>query len=234
MNQTQDRIIRVARKLFALAAKAGTQEEAHRAAMKARELLSEYSLTMSDVDMAQAEAEMKCREERQTLTTTYTPSWVKNLFCAVRRGFGCDGFLSSTLTATTQARSVIVFLGVEPDVSLASFTFEYLYRIGKRAPGMAGKKEKQKNQWRRGFAVALYSRLVQHEETPQEKALVPIKHTLIGQYKALRHPDLVPALPPAKIDRVTKAFQAGYAHGKAVPMHTPVAGAGGKPLAIGA
>lgn len=235
MNQAQDRIIRIARKLFALAAKAGTQEEAHSAAMKARALLSEYSLSMSDVELAQLEAEMECREERRTLTTAYTPSWVKTLFSGVRRGFGCGGFFSFEHCKNYQTRSAVVFVGVEPDVSLAAFTFDYLYRVGKRCPGMAKKKEKQKNQWRMGFAVALANRLMEYqrqEQTAQENALVPVKDGLITSYVETRYPDLVPSRPIAKTRRVTKAFHAGFVHGSTIALNTPVGGAGKALLAI--
>lgn len=235
MNQAQERIVRLAHKLFALAAKAGTQEEAHSAAMKARALLSEYSLSMSDVDLARAEAEMECREESRTLTTSYTPSWVKVLFSAVRRGFDCGGFYSYECAVSNRTHSVMVFVGVEPDISLASFTFEYLYRIGKRCPRMEKRTEKQKNQWRMGFAVALSHRLVRYrrlELSAQENALVPVKEGMINNYIGSRYPELVPARPPAKQRRSTKAFQAGFVHGFGIPLNTPVSGTGKPLLAI--
>ncbi len=231
MTEAQNRIIRLARKLFALAEKAGSAEEAHSAAMKARTLLSEHSLTMSDVEISNVEESLECREESHTLTTSHAPSWVKILFGGVRRGFGCDGFFSRTYNTETQtARSTTVFVGVEPDVSLALFTFTYLYRIGKRAPGMYKKKEKQKTQWRMGFAVAINKRLQRYEQTSQEKALVPIKEGLVKQYMAIIHPGLVPMLPP-KFKRESAAFIAGYNHGRNVSLDTPV-GASKNLLAI--
>jgi hypothetical protein len=233
MNQAQDRIIRIARKLFALAAKSGTYEEAHSAAMKARALLSEYHLSMTDVELASAEAEMECREERRTLTTPHIPSWVKVLFGGVRRGFGCDGFLSMDMP-NWQTRGAVVFIGVEPDLSLAAFTFDYLYRVGKRCPGMAKKKERAKNQWRMGFAMALSDRLKRHQSqalTAQENALVPVKESLIAGYMERVHPDLVAARPAAKPRRVTNAFRAGFVHGRTIALNTPIE-SGQKPLAI--
>ncbi len=121
MNENQERIIRIVRKLFDLSSGAGTPEEAQSAAMKARRLLSEYSLSLSDVELQKAARELSCSERRQTLTTIYAPSWVKILFGGVRRGFGVEGFF-----AHVGAKRAVTFVGVEPDLSLASYTFEYL------------------------------------------------------------------------------------------------------------
>lgn len=219
MNAEQERILRIVRKLFDLSNGAGTQEEAESAAIKARKLLSEYSLAMSDVELQAAAESLSCSEHRQPLTTRYAPSWVKLLFGGVRMGFGVEGFFSSA-----DERDAVIFVGVEPDVSLASYTFGYLYRIGKSCPGMRKKKERQKNQWRMGFATALCWRLrayQDNEQSRQEKALVPVKDRISKDYIASRYPDLVKMAPVKKV-RTTKAYQAGYEEGRRVQWGKPV------------
>ncbi|MGE4539235.1 MAG: DUF2786 domain-containing protein [Desulfovibrio sp.] len=223
MNEKQERILRIVRKLFDLSNGAGTQEEAQSAAMKARALLSEYSLSMSDVELQAAVEELSCGERQQPLTTPHVPSWVKILFGGVRRGFGVEGIF----TWLGEKRAV-TFVGVEPDLSLASYTFGFLYRVGKRAPGMQKKRERQKNQWRMGFAYALLSRFNEyqhHEQSGQEMALMPMKYDLARDYIADRYPDLVKSVPVKKV-RPTKAYQAGYTEGRRVQWGQPVGGGG--------
>jgi hypothetical protein len=223
MNEKQERILRIVRKLFDLSNGAGTQEEAQSAAMKARSLLSEYSLSMSDVELQAAAEELSCDERTQPLTTTYAPSWVKILFAGVCRGFGVEGFF-----AGIGEKSAVTFVGVEPDLSLASYTFLFLYRIGKRAAGMQKKRERQKNQWRAGFANALFFRFLNyqlHEQSKQETALVPVKNEIIRSYISSNHPNLVEMAPAAK-SRHTKAYAAGFAEGRRVQWGQPV-GTGG-------
>jgi hypothetical protein len=187
--------------------------------MKARELLSEYSLTMSDVELQASKKSLLCRERRQSLATSHAPSWVKLLFGGVRTGFGVEGFFSRV-----NDRRCIVFVGVEPDVSLASYTFDFLYRVGKSCPGMHKKKERQKNQWRMGFATALAGRLrayQSNEQSKQEKALVPVKSKITESYIESKYPDLVKMAPVKKV-RPTKAYQAGLEEGRRVQWGKPV------------
>ncbi len=224
MSEKQERILRVVRKLFDLANGAGTPEEAQSAAMKARRLLSEYSLSMSDVELQAAAEELACGERRQPLTTTYAPSWVKVLFGGVRMGFGVEGFFT-----WAGKKSAVTFVGVEPDLSLAAYTFEYLYRVGKSCPGMQKKRERQRNQWRMGFVTALayrFSEYQHQEQSRQEVALVPIKNRLAKSYIASKYPALVKMAPVNKV-RTTKAYQAGFAEGQRVQWGTPVGTEGG-------
>lgn len=223
MNEKQERILRIVRKLFDLSNGAGTQEEAQSAAMKARALLSEYSLSMPDVEWQAMADELSCEERTQPLTTPHVPSWVKILFRGVCRGFGVEGF-----HGWAGEKRAATFVGVDPDVSLASYTFGFLYRVGKRAPGMQKKRERQRNQWRMGFAYALYSRLNEyqhHEQSRQEMALMPVKHDLARDYIASKYPNLVAGTPIKKV-RPTKAYQAGYAEGLRVQWGQPVEGGG--------
>lgn len=223
MNAEQERILRIVRKLFDLSNGAGTQEEAESAAIKARKLLSEYSLAMSDVELQAAADSLPCSEHRQPLATKHAPSWVKLLFGGVRMGFGVEGFFSSA-----GDRNSVVLVGVEPDVSLASYTFGYLYRVGKSCPGMNKNKERQKNQWRMGFATALVWRFriyQDNEQTNQEKALVPVKNKIAKGYIESRYPDLV-KMAPVKTVRTTKAYRAGFEEGQRVRWGKPVGGTG--------
>ena len=230
MNAEQERVLRLVRKLFDLSNGAGTQEEAQSAAVKARQLLSEYSLTMSDVEIQAAAESLSGSEHEQPLTTKHAPSWVKILFGGVRTGFGVEGFFNSA-----DERKTVIFVGVEPDVSLASYTFGYLYRIGKSCPGMRKKKERQKNQWRMGFATALYWRLrayQENEQSKQEMALVPIKGRISKSYIASKYPDLVKMAPVNKVRTTTKAYQAGYEEGRRVQFGKPV-GSNATPMMLG-
>jgi hypothetical protein len=228
MTDAQERIIRIARKLFALAAKAGTQEEAESAAMKARALLSEYSLQISEVELRQIETDMHCLEKEQRLTTTYVPSWVKTLFQGILQGFVVKGFFTADRYSS---KMTVTFAGVEPDVSLASFTFDYLYRVGKACRGLKTKKEKQRNQWRMGFATALlhrFFRYQRHEQVHQERTLAPVKMNLVEQHMAVAYPDLKLMRPPGKV-RETKAFCSGFEVGTSVKWGTPVGGESKRP-----
>lgn len=199
--------------------------------MKARALLSEYSIQISEVGLQQIKTDMQCQEKEQKLTTTYVPSWVKTLFQGIVQGFVVKGFFTDDRYSSKMA---VIFAGVEPDVSLASFTFEYLYRVGKTCRGLKTKKEKQRNQWRMGFATALlhrFYRYQRYEQVQQETTLAPVKMDLIEQYMAVAHPDLKSMRPPEKV-RKTKAYCSGFEVGTSVKWGTPVGGESAYPAML--
>ena len=148
MDAERQRIIQKIQKLLALSQNNNSLEEAASAAATAQSLLQKYNLSLHNIDLVQ-EGSSLCSEHIALLKSAFTPSWVKLLLGGIQHGFDIEA-----LSVSRMGRVALLFIGVEPDVSVACQLFEYLYGFA-NTHSLPNKSTKQKTEWRAGFAVAV-------------------------------------------------------------------------------
>jgi len=220
MNEERQRIIERVQKLFALAAQNDSPEEAQLAAMRAQELLHKHDLSLSEVEI-QREGSSVCGEQHIQLKQRKTPTWVKFLHSTVGEGFGVENFRGLRLLDT-----LFIYIGVEPDVTIAKQVFEYLYNFIKTY-NLRGKSPTQRNQWRMGFIYAVHTCLEEHNKKKSGDAhscgLMLAKEHITQDYIAKKYNDVKKGrkLPETKISR---SFHEGVAVGMTTPINRPIEG----------
>jgi len=220
VNEERQRIIERVQKLFALAAQNDSPEEAQLAAIRAQELLQKYDLSLSEVEIRRDGSSL-CNEQLIPLKKRKTPTWIKFLHSTVAEGFGVDCFRGLYQTGT-----VLIYIGVEPDVTIAKQTFEYLYNFVETYD-LRGKSAKQKNQWRVGFIYAVNTRLTEQRNKKVDDAhsceLMIAKEQIIKDYISEKYNDIKKArkLPQTKI---SGSFHEGVAVGMITPINRPIDG----------
>ena len=220
MHEERQRIIERVQKLFALAAQNDSPEEAQLAATLAQELLQKYDLSLSEVEI-QREGSSLCGEQHIQLKKRKTPTWIKFLHSTVAEGFGVDCFRGLRLLDT-----LLIYIGVEPDVTIAKQVFEYLYNFIKTY-NLKGKSQTQRNQWRMGFIYAVNSRFIEQNKRKTEDThsygLMLAKEQITKEYISKKYNDAKKGrkLPETKISR---SFHEGVAVGMATPINRPIEG----------
>jgi hypothetical protein len=170
------------KKLLRLA-KSSNEHEAALAAARAQELLSKYNLDGEDFSEREIPKEAGMAE---TATVKKPASWVYQLASAVSGAFDCKYFHSVGMTSN------FVFVGVDVDHEVGTFTFGYLYRTINRLAATFMSKSQQKRLTLKGQRKARLSYCVgvsqvvswklseQRSITPiTTTALVPVKQALI-------------------------------------------------------
>ena len=222
MDTERQRMIERIQKLFALAEQKDSPEEAQLAAMRAQELLQKYDLSLSEAGIKQEGASL-CGEQRVTLEKRNTPTWIKFLHSTVAEGFGVDSLRGQRLLDT-----VLLFIGVEPDVTIAKQTFEYLHNFIVNYD-LRGKTVTQKNEWRMGFIYAVNERLEEKKresaKNPHTTSLVVAKEQITKEYIEQKYNDVKKA-PRLPITEISRSFYEGVAVGKTTPINRPVEGKG--------
>ncbi|MCR4666664.1 MAG: DUF2786 domain-containing protein [Desulfovibrio sp.] len=203
----------------------GNEHEAAAAAAKAQELLSQYNLTMADVEGINHEdrerASLEPCRTRQTLERwAYTLAWYTS------DAFDC-GYYHSCDERTT------VFVGVGADARVCCWTFEFLYRnLQKYARAYVKDldphsllSDRERQILRRSFLVGatetVGSRLLcQKKKTPvTSKALVPVKQRLIDKVYAEAG---VRRRRQRPVRIAEGAYQEGRRTGDSICLSTPV------------
>lgn len=179
MTPEQQRIIVKVKKLLALAKNNIFPGEAEAAALKAQELLHKYNLKLAAAPQQENDPAgvfvpqeaapdptrlFVCSEHVVALREQWLPSWVKLLANGVS-----DVFDVESVRGLQGCYVVVVFIGVEPDVSVACQLFAYLYNFVSSCP-LAGRSSGEKNDWRLGFAVGCAQRLLERKELLQGDA----------------------------------------------------------------
>jgi hypothetical protein len=220
MNEERQRIIERVRKLFALAEQKDSPEEAQLAALRAQELLQKYDLSLSEVEITR-EGSSICSEQHIQLKKRKTPTWIKFLHSSVAEGFGVEPFRGLRLLD-----SLLIYIGVEPDVTIAKQVSEYLVHFIE-SYDLSGKTASQKNQWRMGFIYAVHSRLVEQNRKKSDNAhsygLMLAKEQITKEYIAKKYDGVKKGrkLPKTKISR---SFHEGVAVGMTTPIKRPIEG----------
>jgi hypothetical protein len=217
MDIERERIIERVRKLFTLASQQDSEEEAKAAAMKAREILEKYDLTLSEVEIEKAGPSL-CAEHRIYHKGKKVPLWAKYLVSSVDLGFGVKSFINLSPAG-------YIFVGVEPDVTIARQTFEYLYNYILQHK-LNEYSTKDRNQWRLGFSIAIYRRFeekkIQESKASQIKGIVLAKQNIMDDYISGKYRiQEVKDRTSCKI-QATDAFMRGYHVGTKVPINRPI------------
>lgn len=189
MDAQQEAVVKKVQKLFRLAENAGTDAEAQSAALRAREILSKYNLSLQDVEGFTDE---ECGEQYIIIKKDYCPSHVKVLMSAMDILFSVQSIISGHYDqAARKYYKKIIFVGVGPDATLACQTWDFLTWHAKRKAREYKYNARQQSEYLFYFAASVYRRaneLVEKlkVEVPQETALVPVKGAAIKDY-TVRH-----------------------------------------------
>lgn len=190
------KILAKVKKLFELANNAGSDFEAESAALKARELLKKYDLDYNDIISLKDET---CHENKTVLKTNYMPIYIRYLGAAIPLLYTCRYFWGNEISLTNKSNSkYITFVGIEPDLSLAVFTFHFLNNYALRKAKDHKFKGKQKNDYLKGFSLSIYARfkkIALHKQENEEKGqeLCIIKDDIISRYISREHVGIVVA-----------------------------------------
>jgi hypothetical protein len=118
---TKDEAIDKVRKLLELS-KSPNENEAAQAAAKARQILSNYNLSMADLPLDEIRATLDIMEKAVDEDATLG-IWIQNLLIHVCRGFDCTHIIAKRKEGTK-----VIFIGDEADAEIAASTFEFLKR----------------------------------------------------------------------------------------------------------
>jgi hypothetical protein len=113
-----DKVMRMAKKAFALARNNPNAEEAQSALLKAQEALARYGLAESDIDVNDIPNGYTKEVNTETVweDDKTLPWWADQLSFTISKNFRCTSFLSGK-------RKLIKFIGLKEDVELASEVF---------------------------------------------------------------------------------------------------------------
>lgn len=175
-------IIKKVQKLYRLAEKAGSEEEAQNAMLRAREILCKYNLSITDVNNF---VEEDCEQTIFVIKKNYVPAHCTILANAMCILFQCH-CLHHQNYEQQRNRQGIIFIGVGADAVLAHQTFEFLLKFASRKARERKIDQDARNDYFYGFAHAIIQRALEIKkkitEIPQENALVPLKDGAIKQY----------------------------------------------------
>jgi hypothetical protein len=116
-----------------------------------------------------------------------------------------------------------LFLGVEPDVTVAIQTFEYLYNFVETY-NFSELPTKDMYDWRLGFVVAVKQRLIERKEQQNINAhitdLVLCKNQIAKEYLSSKYSNL--KIHAARTRGVGSSYFDGFQVGKNVPINRPL------------
>lgn len=222
MNEDLENIIKKVQKLYRLADRAGTEEEAHAAMLMARELIAKYELNMADIENFE---ESDCGQEVIVIKKSHIPSHCRLLLNAMRILFQCRTIVHRHHDRQRN-RQAFVFIGVGADALLAKQTFEFLTEFAKRK--IREKQVSNKNDYLFGFALAVFNRVFEMQEQKrkqeqcQEYALIPLKNAAIDQYVDKHYQNLTTSMPPLKKRDFSYDLAAGMNDGNAASLNRQV------------
>lgn len=233
MNDKREQTIEKIKKLLRLS-KSNNEHEAALAAARAQELLSKYNL--DEAEFVEQEIPKEAGMASVHNVVKKPASWVFLLASSVAGAFDCKYYHSS--------RGLVVFVGVDCDHEVASWTFAYLYRsINRLAAVFMGKsqqrrltakgKKKVRLSYCLGCADVVKHKLRQQKEhTPiTTTALVPVKDALI---KARMEQCGVVTEDLKNEDISNRAYWTGRHDGAQIDHKLrAVGGSGQKPLRLG-
>jgi hypothetical protein len=231
---TKDEAIDKVRKLLELS-KSPNENEAALAAAKAREILSNYNLSMADLPIEEIRATLDIMEktvEEETILSI----WIQNLLVHVCQSFDCTHII-----ANQKGKSRIIFIGDSADAEVAAFTFEFLKMEIKRLCSESlpllvkqlGKKWSPRQLEESYFEGAVHrigEKLRKHVEkikkTESEKctALILLKEDLLEEYLEKKFPEWNYAQREQKSGS-PEAFAKGYHDADAIQVRKSIGGA---------
>jgi hypothetical protein len=217
MDAERLRIIERVQKLFVLAEQQESPEEAKVAALRAQEILQKYDMSISEVEIKD-EGFNNCNEHKFELRKLRIPAWVKILHKIVASGFDVRA-----LRNHIEFGCHLMFIGVEPDVTISRYTFEYLFHFVDTY-NFLNLSTKEKNDWRLGFVSAIGTRLRQQQEDRKKNIhitdLVLAKNIIAEQFMAQKYPHVIKARTIVR--QTGRIYHEGYRVGMKTPLYRPI------------
>lgn len=232
MDAKQEEIIRKVQKLLRLSERAGTEAEAQTAAMRVREILSEYNISLSEVVNF---ADEDCKESEEIIIKSkYVPRCHHMLILAVSTLFGVRSLIGNKYdTEKNSIRKTITFIGIGADSIIARQAYEFLFSFAKKRAREMRLTGKDKEDYIYGFACAVFNRacdmIKENSNIQQEQAIVPVKKGAINNYLLRKYPDM-DEYTPRCITRFSSATLSGFNDGKSVSLDRPVDGESPRPV----
>lgn len=116
--EAKDRILRRIRSLLELAQSEVNEAEAIAAAMKAQELLAQYDIDESEVDVTTKLTDEIGEEDIYDVTKV---GWDRNLAAVIAKDFRCEAIVSG--------RGILKFIGFKRDIAVAFTTYKFLRAV---------------------------------------------------------------------------------------------------------
>jgi hypothetical protein len=197
---TREDVVSKVRKLFELS-NSSNENEAALAATKARELLSRYNLSLSDLPTDDIRKAMTATEAIVPMGKVLH-TWVKGLLVHVSHGFECEHIIYRHRGSSL----ILGFIGTTADAEVAVYTFQFIYRELHRLLQKALPKLKRENVgWHTaalryayldGAVKRIGERFREHTQTirvtelKECKELVLAKEQMIKNYMARAFPNI--------------------------------------------
>jgi hypothetical protein len=192
-------------------------EEAKVAALRAQEILQKYDMSISEVEIKQEGFE-NCSEHAFKLGKIRIPSWVKILHADIAESFDIKAIRCKYDQGTD-----LLFLGIEPDVTIAKQTFEYLYQFV-NAHDYSGLDTSARYDWRLGFVTAVSGRLQRKKKEQTDNthitALVLCKNQIADDFVSSKYSRILEV--KTKLRDVGSSYFDGYQVGKKIPINRPL------------
>ena len=215
------KIIDRIRKLLAMSEDTGSPNEAAIAAGRAAKLMQQYNLDHADVILTTA-SEDSITENASTVAHKAVPQWIASLIVPVANLHDCEARYKYLPNDARAAE----FLGMQEDVLVATYVFEYLIgeinrlaeRFKARCGGTASRKDLNDFRLGASFGVLSVLETMQREKAAAEanhsagKALVVVKHQLIQQKYDIRYSNTRSTYRPSA------SHEAGLAAGASVSI----------------
>lgn len=201
-------IIRKIRALLAMSRGNANENEAAEAARKAQQLLTDYNLSMTDVEKADTG---RVIEDNDLMTSSSNP-WRRSLALATARLYLCDYYWNHVKNYSSTRRCGYVrldrhnFIGLIHNVVVAKEMFVYFVDTVERLAKESRRKEKQTHAYEHAFRFGCATRLgnrlwERYEQQTAPPAGLLIKSNVpalykgmdakIGEFMKTNHPDLV-------------------------------------------
>jgi hypothetical protein len=217
VNEERRRLIEKVQKLFSMARQNESPEEAKVAALRAQEILQKYDISISEVEIKQEGFE-NCSEHTFELGKLRIPSWVKILQSGIATSLDIKA-----LRHKYNLRANLLFLGIEPDVTIAKQTFEYLYQFV-NSYDYSGIDATCRYDWRLGFVTAVNGRLRQKKKEQADNthitALVLCKKQIAHDFLSSKYSKI--CNEKTKLRSVGSSYFDGYHVGKNIPINRPL------------
>jgi len=238
---TKEEVLSKVRKLFELS-NSPNENEAALAAVKARELLARYNLSIADLPTDDSSSPLAPTEVSVRVGKAVR-SWVKGLLLHVAEGFDCQHIIRRRQSSGT----VLSFIGTPADAEVAIYTFQFLYRQLHSFVERALPRLRRENKgW---TAVALRSayldgavtrigerfreqtKIIRAAEGRVCKDLVVAKDRMINNYMAAAYPNIRTEYERKRVVS-SGAFEKGYCDAGTINLRPGVANKDSEKLAV--
>lgn len=221
MAKSKEEIMELCRKLFNLGdtTRGATIHEAEAAMDRAKKLMAEYNLSMSDIEVEDLKADVGAAGgEQDAIVKKGFKAWEVFLLHAMMDLFNVGSYTHRGNYGKTHKTAR--FYGSIIDVALAVETYKVLHKTAQLSAKYL-KSTAERNSWRLGFAKALKERAAREAELDAAQqikcnALMVVKQQIVTAMEAKMH--LRPGKPMRHQRVHGDAYDAGYSKGKQTSM----------------